>query len=199
MGVRFPFIQDKQLNFQYFGAHLSMGLFDAFKGKRAQTSDDGPSPHYALAHHALRQLALENPLVFLAVLASPDAKEFLAKVLADVCEACDRQPTFSADEIKIHSIKVQEYPCVVLEFPEPRECAEAHMVALVLPANEQQLRSKDSKSLSGRYFTLEKGFSLEGHAPRTVLAEWTEQSHENYGDGPKVDVGALGNALAQIV
>ncbi len=49
-----------------------------------------------------------------------------------------------------------------------------------------------------RLVTLEKGFSLSNE-PRTVLAEWANDSHANYGDGPEPTLDAFVGARAEYV
>ncbi len=173
-----------------------MGLFDFFKRKKPlPPEDDGPSADYAFAHYALRQIALSDPLQFLAIAASPDANRFIDAVLKDVAEQCGRPTSFDATSVKIHPVRVKEFPCAVIELPEPRAMAEAFMVALVAPIDMSANEPPVTNSITGRFFTLEKGFTLS-NVPRTVLAEWTMTSHLNYGDGPPATVEAFIAAIA---
>jgi hypothetical protein len=176
-----------------------MGLLDFLKRKpRVPPEDEGPSPDYVFAHYALRQIALSDPLHLLAVAASPEAKPFFEHVLKLVADQCGRRASFDAASLKIHATRVNDYACAVIELPEPREVAEAFMVALVLPIETSADKPPKIDEAQARYFTLEKGFALSNE-PRTVLAEWDAQRHSNYGDGPAptVDefVAALGGHL----
>lgn len=172
-----------------------MGLFDFLKPKAAPlTEDDGPSPDYAFAHYALRQVALSDPLQFLAIAASPDAERFMAAVFQEVSERCGRKASFDAASIKIHPRRVNTFPCAVVELPEPKEMAEAFMVALVVPIDTSQKHPAGVETIKGRYFTLEKGFT-SSNEPRTVLAEWDSKGHSNYGDGRLANVDAFVTAL----
>ncbi|MEQ1831256.1 MAG: hypothetical protein ABL921_35240, partial [Pirellula sp.] len=173
-----------------------MGLFDFLKRKPpSPPEDDGPSPDYAFAHYALRQIALSDPLRFLAIAASPDAQRFIDAILQDVAEQCGRNTSYDAVSVRIHPTRVNIFPCVVIELPEPKEMAEAFMVALVVLIDTSSERPLDTNEIRARYFTLEKGFSLSD-APRTVLAEWDTESHSNYGDGPDPTVKSFVTALA---
>lgn len=187
-----------------------MGLFDLFKRKRPQppppapdddefsSPDDGPAPEYALAHYALRFIALNDPLRFLGVVASPDAPQFIAAVMKDVAEKCGRTTSFRPHDVKIHPTRVGAFPCAVIEFPEPKEVAEAHMVALLLPIDTSAELPDEAARPKGRYFTLEKGMTFGGGS-RTVLAEWTEDTHSNYGDGPPPNVAEFVAALTKLM
>jgi hypothetical protein len=62
----------------------------------------------------------------------------------------------------------------VLTFPKPREMTEAY-VGIVVG------RPEDPTFL--RYFLWEESVSLDG-TPSTVLGEWQESRHMNYGPGP---------------
>jgi hypothetical protein len=176
----------------------AMGLFDFLKRKNDPPQDEGPSPHYVFAHYALRQLALSSPLNFLAMMASPDANGFLDSILDQVAERCGQRPAFDHSAIKIHPLRVKQFPCAILELPEPKEIAEAFMVALVVPFDASSSEPPDADALTGRFFTLEKGETLDGQ-PRTVFAEWDEEGHSNYGDGPVVDVEAFCEAISSRV
>ena len=173
-----------------------MGLFDFLKRKPpAPPEVDGPSLHYAFAHYALRQLALSDPLRFLAIAASPDAQRFIDSVIQDVAEQCGYKPSFDAASVRIHPTRVNTFPCAVIELPKPKEIAEAFMVALVVQIDTSSEQPPDANEIRARYFTLEKGYSLSNE-PRTVLAEWDTEGHSNYGDGPDPTVKSFVTALA---
>ncbi|WP_278465453.1 hypothetical protein [Gimesia maris] len=158
--------------------------------------DDGPSPHYVLAHYALRQIALAEPMQFLEIAASPDADKFIAALLQQVVKQCGREAGFDASEIKVYPTRVNNYPCAVIEMPEPQEAAEAWLVGVVVPVDfsVKVPADLDLDQITAQYYTLEKGVSLTGE-PRTVLAGWDDQRHNNYGDGPEPTVEAFVAAL----
>ena len=178
-----------------------MGIFDFLKRKPkppGESKSNGPSPHYAFAHYALRHIALSGPLQFLAVTASPESDQFFNSVLDDVAKQCGRKASFDASSISIHPTRVNNFPCVIVELPEPAEMAEAHMVALVALIDISSEQLPDMDKVPARYFTLEKGFSLSNE-PRTVLAEWDHESHANFGDGPEATAEAFAATLAKHV
>lgn len=180
-----------------------MGIFDFLKPKKPPAppglpDDDGPSFRYMLAHYALRQTALDAPLQYLAILASPDARRFIGVIMVSVTEHLGRPPDFTVDAVKVHPVRVKDYPCAIVEMPEPREIAEAHFTGLVVLLKPVDDLPQDPKDLSARYFTLEKGCTLDG-APRTVLAEWDQTSHSNYGDGPSPTVEAFARAIGDFL
>jgi hypothetical protein len=175
-----------------------MGLFDFLRRKQPQPKREGkgPSPDYVLAHYALRQIALSDPLRFLAIIASPDANRFIDAVMQDVAEKCGRPATFKSDAVKCHRLRVGNFPCAMIEFPEPREMAEAYLIALVVLIDTSIAEPPATTKVSARYFALEKGFTLSNE-PRTVLAEWSANTHGNLGDGPVPSVEAFAAAIAQ--
>ncbi len=176
-----------------------MGIFDFWKRKSEPPPPaTGPSPDYVFAHYALRQIALSDPMRVLAILALPDAEEFIDAILKDVGEQCGRDATFSASAIRIHKVRVSEFPCAVIELPEPQEIAEAFMVALVVMIDSTSENAPDMEEVSARFFTLEKGLSMSND-PRTVLAEWNSSAHSNYGDGPEPNVESFVAALIEYV
>ncbi len=187
-----------------------MGLFDFFRRKQPkpaapdlveQDLDEPRCHHYTFAHLALRSVAQEQPLAFLGVLASPDARRFLANLFQSVSEHCkerEPKPDFGIEDVAVHPVRIGHYPCAVIEMPRPRATTETFFVAAVLLADLDQ-GLPDSKDVKLRYFTLEKGFVIGG-PPRTVLCEWTaEGSHVNYGDGPEPQLEAFTEAVREML
>jgi hypothetical protein len=155
--------------------------------------------HYVFAHYALRSVALNDPVFYLGVLASPAGSQFLDDLLTTVSEHArpdDPPPDFSAADCRIHTVRAGVYPCAVVEMPPPRAMTEAYFTAAVLlldPAQEQA----DLTNAAVRYFTLEQGFDLEGHS-RTVLCEWNKDgTHVNFGEGPSPTVERFVSALSR--
>ena len=180
-----------------------MGFFDFLKRKQPSKAmpppdKEEPTHHYVLAHYALRQMALDKPLQYLAVLASPDADRFIASLFESVCEQLKQPPDFGADAVIAHHVHIKEYPCAIIEMPQPKDTTEAYFTALVAFAKLNDKAPPDPENVSARYFTLELGFSLDG-TPRTVLAEWSKDRHINYGDGPKPTVEAFAGSIEGLI
>ena len=103
------------------------------------------------------------------MLASPEAKQFLTDIWQPVKDRApeDAGPAdFSIDEVQVHPCRAGAFPCAVIEMPEPRGVTETYFTAIVLLVDPSQLPQAPSE-LPIRYFTLEKGFSLD-ETPRTV-------------------------------
>jgi hypothetical protein len=157
--------------------------------------------HYVFAHYALRSVALNDPVFYLGVLASPDGLAFLDDLLTKVREHArpgDPPPDFTAADCRIHTVRAGVYPCAVVELPPPRAMPEAYFTATVLlvdPADEQV----DLKNAAVRYFTLELGLTLDGKS-RTVLCEWARDgTHCNFGDGPSPTIEEFVPALGRLL
>ncbi len=103
----------------------------------------------------LRTHCSSSPLRYLQKLAASfDA------VLKDVAERCGKRTSFDAKAVKINPLEYGPYPCAVIELPEPKEVAEAYMVALVVPLDTESDTPPDAENIKGRFFTLEKGLLL---------------------------------------
>ena len=176
-----------------------MNFFDFFKKKPDPQDDElnellkeaarqkQPRPHhYEFAHRAIREIAFHDPVMFLAVAASPKANEFLEDILKLVEENrtdATSKPDFTATDIHLYPTCIGAYPCAILEMPEPEGTTEAFFTAFVVLADLAE-GQEGLENAEARYFTLEKGFHIDGN-PRTVLGEWRKDgSHLNYGDGP---------------
>ena len=186
---------------------LNFGFLKTGKEKESKTGsgEHEPSPDYAFAHYALRSFALGDPITTLAILASPKSNELLDTILSDVAELTKKRPSFSSSDITIHAVRVAGYPCAILEFPEPKEIAEVHMVAVLLlsdpsASDDSSDGMANQENSEGRYFTLEKSFSLSSNEEATVLAEWGQDNQRfNYGEGPVPDPEAFATALEEFI
>jgi hypothetical protein len=181
-----------------------MGIFDFFRKQHAERKHElnepeqrGPSVHYVFAHYALRQLALAEPMRFLAILASPQAHDFLAAVLQDVAQQLGKPAPFAATDLLIHPTRIGDHPCAIVEFPTPQGITETYFTALLALVRLHEGLPADDESVPARYLTLEKGASFDNR-PRTVLGEWTDTSHLNFGDGPTPTLYAFMQALERL-
>jgi hypothetical protein len=146
-----------------------------------------PRPHhYILAHIALRSLALENPLRFLALMGSPDADKFLDSVFQALNDSLkeDGPGDFTMRDVRYERGKLGEWLCIVFVMPPPKAVTEAYYCCLAGYLDPKE-PNPAPESVRGRWFTLEYGLAEDGGA-RTVFCEWTKDgTHENYGDGPE--------------
>ena len=166
---------------------------------RSLLTDGTLSPrahHYYFAHAALRNLAMEAPDQLVLALCSPDGEAFIRRVWDEVAKefasAGHEAPALSHEGLEAVSARVAGRPCALVKLPAPAATTEAHFVAIVL--NHEIDEAPKSPATPDQpqvyYFTLEKGFTLDGR-PRTVFCEWTGEAHQNYGDGPAPDDARL--------
>lgn len=146
--------------------------------------DQPRAHHYTFAHLAVRAVALDDPLRFFALVASEDRRKVVEWLWDLVCKNTEgaEKPDFGADDIALTTCRVADLPTMVFAMPEPRAVTEAHFVAIVLTGD-----GGEGGNGTARYFTLECGDTLEGGA-RTVLCEWTQEAHANFGDGPPAEL-----------
>src|SRR5262249_2063895 len=113
--------------------------------------------HYTLAHYALREASLSDPLPYLAVLASPQRQTFLEKLLQSVADSCaerNEEPDFAASDLKVHCLRINRYPCAIVELPPPKAFAEAFFTALIACVDPSG-PIPDRSTVSAHYYTLE--------------------------------------------
>ena len=179
-----------------------MGFLDWIRGRKSRDdvaeflNDEGPRRHhYALAHLALRQIALGSPLAYLGSVVGEGRSEFFKFAFNAVCEEEQKAgrtaaPDFGAEDLKGHQGWVGEFPCAIVEMPTPKRIVEAYYTGLVVTLDPLRLKealTDKSRPIPARYFTLEAGVSDDG-TPRTVFCEWRESMHANFGDGPEPTV-----------
>jgi hypothetical protein len=149
--------------------------------------------HYFMAHYALRQVALDNPLQYLAVLASENVGAFLETLLDTVNEHCQSQgqtPFFGAEAMEVHLGNIKNYPCAIVQMPPPVGSTEAYFTALVLLVDISAETPADPETMHARYFTLEHSIGFDGSSG-TVLAEWSANSHLHHGVGSEATIDAF--------
>ncbi len=160
---------------------------------------NSPRPHhYTFAHTALRMLCESDSLQFFDVMGSDERDKLLQFVLNKVVEQCEGSstPDFSLDDVKILTVKLGDYPTVLVVMPQVEAVTEAIMVAIVL-TNRLDLDSQNSK-MSCRYFTLELSLGSDGK-PQTALCEWSGEEHINLGASPEPSEKAFLAAIESLL
>jgi hypothetical protein len=151
--------------------------------------------HYQFAHVALRSVAFAEPVKWLALLATPNARAAFASLLEEVAETCkerDEVGDFDASQLGLHLLRAGGHPCAVVEMPPPRATGEAYFTASVL------LLLPDPEPAELRYFTLE--YNTVDGATGTTLGEWqADGGHLNHGAGPEPNVQAFLSALSALL
>jgi hypothetical protein len=170
---------------------------------RSLLTDGSLSPrgqHYYFAHAALKALAFEDPERLVIALAAPGADQFLVEMwhavgkdaIAQTGDAKDGN--LPADGLESIPARVAGRPTALVRLPTPVASTEAYFVAIVLNHELEEPKKPDPEP-QVYYFTLEKGFALDG-STRTVFAQWDETSHRNFGDGPAPQPRALLDFIA---
>lgn len=158
--------------------------------------------HYVLAHVALRQICMANPVRFFSIMGSKNRDMFLEDVWQQVRKNCDPKgtPAFSIKDVKVETTKIEEFPTIIITMPTPQFMAEAHMVGIVLKVNVKDfVENKIPEKPVVEYFTLEKGFTLD-ESERTVLCKWDETGkHLNYGTGPNATSAEFITAISKML
>jgi hypothetical protein len=144
--------------------------------------------HYYFAHAALKALAFEDPERLVIALAAPGADQFLVEMWHAVGKDAiaqtgeEKDGNLPADGLESIPARVAGRPTALVRLPTPIATTEAHFVAIVLNHELEEPKKPDPEP-QVYFFTLEKGFALDG-STRTVFAQWDETSHRNFGDGP---------------
>jgi hypothetical protein len=168
--------------------------------------DEARTLHYLFAHRVLPDLAFEDPLQFMAILAAPDAEQKLHELWMTVGRSLaeGRGPSKSvpaSEGLAVSRTRVAGRACAVIEMPRPEAETEAYFVAAVLDHNLDQSRAAPPEAKPQLfYFTLEKGTNLTDGSDRTVLCRWnTKTSHSNLGDGPPAEKKAFLEVVERMV
>lgn len=145
-------------------------------------SEQRNTNHYFLVHKMLKQFALEKPYVFFSVMGSSLQQEFLEDIGRVLCETSDKEVpgSFPAQNIKVITFRIIDYPAVLIMMPKPSHSNEAYMVGVVLKVPIQDFEEQPENP-GIKYFTLEKGFNFFGDDDIAFVCEWNGEKHINYG------------------
>jgi len=146
--------------------------------------------HYIFGHVAMRSLTQSDPAQMLAVLASPRAQEFLESLWGRVGEDLPEGDRVDAAGLGVVMEALDDGgPVAIVTLPEPAGMTEAHMIAVA------------GTSSGCRFITLEYTLSAldESATPQTVLCEWSDQAHLNFGEGPEPTRAAFLAAVKKLV
>lgn len=129
---------------------------------------------------------MKNPYWFFEVMVSTDKDRLLGEIWNLVCKICDEggKSSFGIEDVRFLDTLIQDFPMILVYFPQPQDIAEVFMVAIVLKIPVERLPERPENP-EVRYFTLEQGVTQDQRF-RTVLCEWDMAgTHINYGDGPE--------------
>src|ERR1035437_2897119 len=118
--------------------------------------------HYDFGHVILREICSHNPMAFFQVLASPGKDDFLEKLWRITCERCDEKGTasFSHTDVTVDSVRIDDYPVILVTMPRPKVVTEAFYIAVVLLTPMDQIVAGNiPEKPSFGYYTLELGIA----------------------------------------
>jgi hypothetical protein len=160
-----------------------------------QLLDEPRRHHYVFAHQAVRNFCWNNPLQFFALIGSNRQRGFLEFIWKSVEDKLGEPAKgLSPADVEVTTCRIKGFPSILMKMPVPQAAAEAHAIGIVLIGAPQEGQEVPEKP-AFRYFTLECKDNLDGSAG-TVLCEWTDDAHLNYGDGPIPDLTLFLNAIA---
>jgi len=147
--------------------------------------DTAPRPHhYAFAHRVLRSVVETQPDAAIRALAGDRAAFMLGDLWKMAAKGLDPAQVLSEDGLRREIRQTSRgRQVVVVILPEPAGITEAHYVAIA------------STDDGLRYFTLEASVDFQSNDPITVLCEWSEGRHLNFGPGPEPSIPALLDAI----
>jgi hypothetical protein len=178
--------------------------------RRLQEAPAGPDEartlHYLFVHRVLPDLAFEDPLQFMAILASPEAEQKLHELWMTVGKSLaegrgDAQEVASSEGLSVTRTRLAGRACAVIEMPRPQAATEAYFVTAVLDHNLDQSRAAPPEAHPKLfYYTLEKATNLTDGSDRTMLCRWkTKTTHSNLGDGPPAEKKAFLEVIERMV
>ena len=162
-------------------------------GDRSEVEGNFDEPrlyHYIFAHRYLPEKLRENPSGVRMWLTGEKGVEHL-KIrwgLLRMAYKVNPDDYFEPEGMNRYILRpTPNHTIIIVQFPPPKRMTEAFYGAIVFwPDNRY------------RYFTLEltEGMSPDG-SPRTVVGEWADLGHANYGEGPSPNPEAFLNAVIE--
>jgi hypothetical protein len=155
--------------------------------------------HYDFGHVVLREICSLNPMAFFQVLATPGKDDFLENLWRITCNRCDEQgpTTFSLKDVAIDTVKIDDYPVILVTMPRPTVMTEAFYIAVVLLTPMDRIVGGNiPEKPSFGYYTLELGIAPNG-SEYTMLCSWVDGKHINYGEGPEAEPAVFLQAVSE--
>lgn len=149
------------------------------KSAAGSAHPEARTQHYIFAHYALRSAVSANPNEAMDALAAPRGQKVLESIWNDLGAEVQKKKGVRPIPSAGLSTTVSDLAgrrCALITLPAPAANTEAYLLAIVL--------DNSAPKPAVRYFTLERGFHVADNSIRTVLCEWTDSKHVNYGDGP---------------
>jgi len=158
-----------------------------------QDSEERHELHYYFAHRFLPELAARNARELVDDLSHEQAAEFLGKLWLLCARGfeSERHSKIPSTGLKSVPVRIDDaHFGAVVQLPKPKRMAEAHFVAIII--NDNQTADEH------RFFTLEFGLDVDG-SKRTVLGQWANDTHYNFGDGPAPQVDLFVKSLERFM
>ena len=165
-----------------------------------KTFDKPRDLHYYFAHHFLRDKVASNPRRTLDDLSREKGSNYLrihwAMIELSAENLSEEDKLISTDVIECFPIEIDdECSGVVVQLPPPERMTEAYYIGIIVWNPECYSSSGQTKD-SYRYFTLE--LSRDGRTKRTVMGEWEDERHSNYGKGPVPNIDDFVQAMLRL-
>lgn len=140
------------------------------------------------------------PMYTVETLSRPTAASYLSHlwVTTGLASKAEEDEFIPADGIACYPVQISvDCAAVIVQLPPPERITEAYFVALVVWHEGNQSKSPEAK-VTHRFITLERGENASG-APTTILGEWDEGCHLNYGEGLTLDKDAFLKAVLEMI
>ena len=134
--------------------------------------DQPRTHHYRFAHQRLPQIMLDPGIDVAALAVAGRLDTALRSTWAAAAEGLDEAERLEPDGLAGELHAGDDVDVVLVTLPPALGPAEAHFVALAAAGSTR------------RFFTLELSVSVFSSEIGTVLGEWTDDRHVNYGSGP---------------
>lgn len=143
--------------------------------------DDRPRDHhYVFAHRELPVIARKVGAELVPLARSGRMHEALAATWQAIGERLPEDQRVAGSGLSADVHELSAGTAVLVWLPAVEHAAEAHFAAIVFPRD----------MTPPRYVVLEHGWTSNDE-PRTVLGEWNDRGHVNYGDGPTPDAAGF--------
>ena len=139
--------------------------------------------HYLFAHRILPAIARRSPGQILEDLSDPEDADEVLRLIWDIpAEDLAGRDIVESEGLRAVVRRFEAYRIGIVKLPPALKMTEAYFVALVFGSAPNE-EGAIEPALS-RYIALERTFDSDEGEVSTVLGEWAEDSHLNYGAGP---------------
>lgn len=133
--------------------------------------------HYAIGHYAFRQISMDDPHYFFALMGSSGKDQLLNNLIQQAEKNCPEDRTqLLLEDFRVDLSRIENHPMVIIQMPSVKACEEAIYVAVISMIDLSQNIQQQNAEI--KYYTLELAVNHEQQISY-YFCQWIDDKHIN--------------------